>query len=71
MLNVQMTVLTDEELDAVAAAGVVNIVREYGAVGNTSSIDSTVVGASATVLGLQITTLRETTLITSGGPDAA
>ncbi len=71
MLNVQMTVLTDEELDAVAAAGVVNVVREYAAVGAASSIDSTVTGASVTVGGFQAVTLRETTAITSEGPAAA
>jgi hypothetical protein len=68
MLNVHITTLTDEELDAVAA-GAVTITRNYSAAGATSSITSDIKSSDVTitVLGAKIesVTLVENTKITS------
>ena len=69
MLNVHITALTDEELDAVAAGGVVTITRNYSAAGASSSITSDIKSSSvtATLLGtkVQSVTLVENSKITS------
>ena len=67
MLNIHITSLTDEELDAVAAGGVVTITRNYSAAGASSSIDSKITASSLTVaaLKLQTVSLEEVTKITS------
>jgi len=68
MLNVHITALTDEELDAVAAGQL--IVRDYQAVGAGASIDSNIKAGSATALGITVETLLETTKIVSAVPAA-